>query len=183
MQFLLDNLSAQIIVGGMLLMLMGVNVQSQRAVNEVNGFYALRKQQLAFIDFLKKDMRNLTEVIDLNEDPYMRRFRFRARTETASNTAHVVTYQRVPVGEGRYRIDRYVDGQPAGGSMSTIVTWSIEARNAHGNPVTNAADASEIVVQFEAASPFGHAASAEHKRLSRWAGSFRPPLIQQTGNI
>ena len=81
-------------------------------------------------------------------------FRFRALASPGSNVVTEIAYRRTRArridGTDYYRIDRYVDGVRAGGSMSTLVNWEITACNAQGMPVAAAENAREIVIRFEA---------------------------------
>lgn len=193
MFFLLDHLSAQIIVGGMLLMLVTVHVRGQRAVQEVNQVYALRRQQIAFTDVLRRDLRNATQVMSLNEDAGTRTFSFRALTAPGTGADRLVTYRREWVarvdGVDRYRIDRYVDGVRDGSSMATVTGWEISARNAQGMSVLSAGDARQFVVRLEAANPYrSHDASDPYRQAgisarTQWDGAFHPPRIQQIENL
>lgn len=184
MHFLLDNLSAQIIAGGLLVILLGIQMRGQRAVQEVTSFYALRNQQLAFVEFMKRDMRNVTQVQSTQENPSDGTFTFQARTDPGLTTPHTVVYRRVwqrkVGGLDQYRVERYVDGALDGMSLSTITAWQIEARNADGVAVGAPADARQIFVHFEAVNPFTSGTAVDH---SRWEASFRPPLIQQIESL
>lgn len=190
MHFLYDNLSAQIIAAGMMLLLLSINVRSQRAVQDVTSFYALRSQQLAFIEVMERDLRNVTALTSTHEDSVSLAFQFQALTDSSSSIPHQVAYRRVWVrrveGVDHYKIERYVDGVAAGGSPSILVDWQIEARNAEGAPVDDPADARQVQVRFEALSLARRQrveGKLEQERRARWSGSYRPPLIQQMETI
>lgn len=183
MQIILDHLSAQIITAGLLLSLVAITASGQRSMYEANSFYALRKQQINFVSFLKRDLQNVTQVESVTEDPYTLTFTFYARTDSADAAPRQVTYRRVAVPSGEttfYQIERLVDGQPAGGSMSTLTYWDIRALNAEGDSVSTAANARMLLVEFEAENPYSN---AEEPERARWKAEFRPPLIQQTENL
>lgn len=184
MHILLDNLSAQIITGGLLLMLITVQARGQRTLHEVMGFYALRKQQVSFIDFLKRDLQNVTDASSLDEDPTTLTFTFYGQTDPADTTAHQVAYKRRLLGTQDgvevYDVQRFVDGVYAGGSMPTITDWQISARNAEGGAVAAPADARQIYVRFEVLNPFG---SHVGMGRTRWEATFRPPGLHPDDNV
>ena len=62
MHFLLDNLIATLVAGSVFLILIGINHRNQQAAFEAVNFYAMRQQQIAFIDMLKRDMQNVTRL-------------------------------------------------------------------------------------------------------------------------
>lgn len=184
MQLILDNLLAIIVTAGIMLVLVAVNHRTKMAAAEVSSFYSLREQQLNFVDVMKRDMQNMTELKSLKEDATTKQFRFMARTEPGDPTIREVFYKRAQTGNingvATYQIERIVAGQPAGGSAATITAWKIEARNAEGMQVAAFADARQIFVQFEAINPFSQGNTVDR---ARWEATFRPPLIQQKENI
>jgi hypothetical protein len=184
LQIILDNLLAVIVTAGILLVLVAVNHRSKMAAAEITSFYSLREQQLNFVDILKRDMQNMTEVKSLKEDASTRQFKFMARTEPGDPTIREVMYKRVAMssigGVNTFQIQRIVTGQPAGGSAATITGWKIEARNAEGMQVAAFADARQIFIQFEAINPFNQGNTVDR---ARWEATFRPPQIQQKENI
>lgn len=184
MQFLLDNVAAQIVTAGILLMLLTVSARSQRAVSEATHFAMMRKQQIGFVEFLKRDLHNLSEVVSVVEDSVSLEFTFHSRTDSASTTEHEITYRRVPAGEhdgvDLYRVERYQNGQYDGASMATLTTWVIEARNADGVGIADPANARQLYVRFEALNTYREAQTIDR---ARWEATFRPPSIQQNDTI
>ena len=184
MQLIFDNLVAVMIAGVLFLMLVAVNHRSQMAAVESSNYYALKQQELTFVETLKRDMQNVTNLQSITEDPMMLEFRFQARTDPADTTRRSVIYRRVYKGvqEGHnlYQVNRIVEGTSDGGSMSTIVDWKIIAQNEEGVQVSDVANARQIYVRFEALNPFKEGETVDR---SRWEATFRPPLLQQATSI
>lgn len=184
MQLIFDHLTATLVAGVLLLMLVGVNMRTRVAAFEVQSFYMLRQQQLNFIDVLEHDLQNIAEVVSVEEDPSLFTFTFRGRTDPADPAVYDIVYRRTWVetrnGVNFYRIERLVDGVAAGGSMSTITAWQIEARNEEGETVADAANARQVYIRFEAALPFREGDTVERVR---WESTYRPPMIQNKEHI
>ena len=184
MQFVFDNISAILVAGVLFLVLVAVNHRSRVAAVESSNYYALKQQQLSFVDVLKHDMQNITQLQTITEDPLTMEFRFRARTDPSDTNDHAVIYRRESVtqqeGVTVYQIRRYVDGNYDGGSMSTIVTWNIIAQNQEGIQVTDVDNARQLFLHFESLNPFE---KGETIGRSRWEATFKPPLLQQITNI
>ena len=184
MQLILDNLAAVMIAGVLFLILVGVNHRSRVAAVETSNYYALKQQQLSFVEVLKRDMQNVSSVASITEDAISFEYQFTARTDPADNVERTVVYRRVSMGLQDslhlYQIQRFVDGQPQGGSMSTIVEWEIISQNEEGARVTDIADARQIYIRFAAVNPYEQ---GETVKRSRWEAAFRPPLLQQATSI
>ncbi|MEX0747921.1 MAG: hypothetical protein WD275_07980 [Rhodothermales bacterium] len=184
MQLILDNLAAVVIAGVLFLILVGVNQRSRIAAVETSNYYALKQQQLSFVEVLKRDMQNVTSVESITEDPATLQFQFTARTDPADNIERTVIYRRVITGQQDglqlYQIQRLVNGVAQGGSMSTIVEWEITSQNEEGAQVTDIADARQVYVRFAAVNPYQ---AGETVDRSRWEAAFRPPLLQQATSI
>jgi hypothetical protein len=184
MQLIFDNLIAVLIAGVLFMILVGVNQRSRLAATEASGYYALKQQELNFVEVLKRDMQNVTSLHSIQEDPSTLEFQFDARTEPSDTTRRTVVYRRVfqteRDGEDLYQVRRFVDGVSDGGSMSTISHWQIVGQNDEGVPVTDVANARQVFVRFEAVNPFN---TGETIDKSRWEATFRPPLLQQATTI
>lgn len=184
MQFIFDNLSAILIAGVLFLILVAVNHRTRISAVEASTYYSLKQQQLSFVEILKRDMQNVTELQSITEDTTTLEFRFRARTDPADSNIRTVVYRREFVkeveGTPLYQIRRVVDGVADGGSASAIVSWQMVAQNEEGVKVSDVANARQVFVRFEAASP-----STEGQTIgrSKWEASFRPPLLQQATSI
>jgi len=186
MQIIFDHLAAVIIGGIVILILVAVNLRSRMVEVEATNHYALRAKQLVFVETVKRDMQNMTEVVSITEDSITGTFVFQALTDPDDSNPHQVTYQRVLV-ESRdsinlYHVNRLVDGVSDGGSSATITGWDIVARNEEGIQVADADDARQIYIFFEVVKPYAKD-ELDTIESSRWESTFRPPLIQQNLNI
>lgn len=184
MQLIFDNIVAIMIGGVLFLILVGVNQRSRVAAVESSAYYALKQQELNFIETLKRDMQNVTNLQSVEEDPGTLEFQFQARTDPSDTTRRTIVYRRVfqeeRGGHDLYQVQRRVDGSPEGGSMATIVTWDIVAQNEEGVEVADVANARQVFVRFEAVNPFQESDTIDR---SRWEATFRPPLLQQMTSI
>ncbi len=184
MQLIFDNLVAIMIAGVLFMILVAVNQRSRTAAIESSNYYALKQQELNFVETLKRDLQNVTDLQSTSEDPSTLEFRFKARTNPSDTSRHAIVYRRVYQGEqddeSLYQVERIVDGVSDGGSMSTIVTWNIVAQNGDGVAVSDIANARQDFVQFEAINPFERGDTVDK---SRWEATFRPPLLQQATNV
>lgn len=184
MQLIFDNLVAIMIAGVLFLILVAVNQRGRTAAIESSNYYALKKQELNFVETLKRDLQNVTNLLSTSEDSLTLEFRFKARTDPADTSRHTVVYRRVyqteQDDESLYQVQRIVEGVSDGGSMSTIVAWSIVAQNSDGVAVGDVANARQIFVHFEAINPFEKGETVDK---SRWEATFRPPLLQQATTI
>ncbi len=183
MQLILDNIVATMIAGVLFLVLVAVNQRSRMAAVETSNYYALKQQELTFVETLKRDMQNVTDLQSVKEDPMTLEFRFKARTDPADTTRQDVAYRRVYKGvrDGLplYQVQRIVAGQPDGGSMSTIVKWEIVGQSEDGGSCV-AASCRQIYVRFEAINPFQQGETVDR---SRWEATFRPTQLQQVTTI
>jgi hypothetical protein len=178
MQILFDNLSSVIIATMVLLMLLAVSLRSQEdQVTTIRHETALN-QQMSFIEnVLRRDMAGAASVQDLGVQPDGT-FTFRkVRQASGGGTEEVqVTYRRVETntlddGTQLYRIERRVDGDVDGGSMSTITSWNINVQNGQGAVPADAADAEQIDVSFDIVLPFS---SDENVERRSWNATYRP---------
>jgi hypothetical protein len=182
MQFLLDNILATVIAGTVFLMIVSLTVRGYETSVDTTNHYALKRQELNFIDVLKQDLSGVQKVYTPVEDPADSTFRFRTRINPGNDTTTaIIKYRRVWTQERNdvdfYQIQRIVNDAPSGASMLTITMWEIEARNVAGNPVVDSTlgEAGQIYVRFEAAAPFK---DDDIVSLSRWEATFRPPSLR-----
>ncbi len=184
MQFIFDNLSAILIAGVLFLILVAVNHRTRISAVEASSYYSMKQQQLSFVEILKRDMQNVSEIETATEDPLSLEFRFRARTDPSDPTIRTVIYRRAMMGEydgvSLYQIRRFVDGTMDGGSPSTILSWEIVAQNEEGVTVNDVANARQVFIRFEATAPVSDGQTISR---SKWEASFRPPLLQQANSI
>lgn len=178
MQFLIDNLLATIIATTIFLILVSATLHSQMRNIEMNNLYGLKKQELNFIELLKRDLHGVSKVDNVTETSIDSSFTFYAQLDNA-NPIHIpVKYKRIKVGMRGdvplYQIKRFESGVPAGASMVTVTSWVIEARNSEGGAITDPEDAGQVYVRFEAAAPWK---DDETVKRTRWEATFRPPLL------
>ena len=179
MQFILDNLLATVIAGMVFLILVSATLQNQLLAVEVQNSYSLKKQEMNFVEVLKRDMQGISKVTSVTESTIDSSFTFYAQLDNIDTTKVAVKYQRTKVGERNgaplYQVRRYEDGISAGASMPTITSWTILARNTEGGAITDPANAGQVYVRFEAAAPWRE---DETIRRSRWEATFHPPLLR-----
>jgi hypothetical protein len=178
MHFLIDNLVASIIAGSIFMILVGVSHRNQQAAFESVNFYAMRQQQIAFVDLLKRDMQNVTRIetaAEVGTDFVMH------VTDPGTSNENRVIYRREAVsGTDFYRIQRYVETSPgviapSGRSPETVSFWHIRARNAASQAVSDPDAATQIYVKFEMGAPYREGRTVKR---ARWDAAFRPPMIQ-----
>ena len=185
MQLLLDNLAATAISAAIFLMLVGASLQSQQAEVEIYTFEVLRKQQVNFVETLRRDMLSLTWLEDLEEDPADQTFTFYIRLPAQSvgdSTRVVYERQKVEERDGTdvYQIIRKAEPpggtlKQNGGSMPTITEWSIKARNQQGGAIASATEAEQVQVQFEVIPFHGKKKPFERRR---WGATYRPKMLR-----
>lgn len=186
MQLIYDNIVASMVGAAVLMIMVGTHQRNQISAAEATAHYMLRQQVIDFTDVLQRDMQNLSSVIDVEETD--NEFRFRAQTEVADTTKRLVTYERQSAGtlpdeEGNqvavYRIVRYVDGQVAGGSLSSISEWSIVALNEDESTILSPADAAAVRVTIAALPPIR---IGKNEGLAmqgtRWQATYRPHQLR-----
>lgn len=182
MHFLLDNLIATIVAASIFLILVGINHRNQQAAFESVNFYAMRQQQIAFVDLLKRDMQNVTRLETATEQG--NEFILFVTEPSTSNEVRVI-YRREPVAGSEYvRIQRYeMQGGSlvtSGRSSDTVSQWQIIGRNAANQPVVDPTAATQVYVNFEMGAPFREGRTVKR---ARWDAAFRPPMLQPNVSI
>ncbi len=177
MHIIWENLLAAILMMSIALTLVVVNARNQETLTETTAYYTLKTQGTAFTEILKRDLQGVEEVFTYAELDGV--FQFRARIGQ-ENTSRQIEYRRNQVtqrdGITFYEIQRFVDGERRGGSMSAITEWEIQALNEEGQPINDQSklgDCNQILVRFEAASPFVETETVDRMR---WESRFFPPL-------
>lgn len=178
MHFLLDNLVATIIAGSIFLILIGVNHRNQQAAFESVNFYAMRQQQISFVDLLKRDMQNVTRLESTQE--VGNDFTMFVTEPNTSDEVRVIYRREAVSGTDYYRIRRLVEVTPGtlvpqGRSSETVALWHIRARNSSSQPVNSVEAATQVYVRFEMGAPFREGKVVQR---ARWDAAFRPPMIQ-----
>ena len=199
MQFLLDNILASIISASLFLILVTVNHRASQANAETVAYYALKKQEYNFIEFMKHDFQNVREVKTTNGKQtwgmQSNTFAFIGEVKdspTSSRRIAEVQYRfrfvNTRDGVDLYQVERYVDDgsgtmEPAGKSMYTLTGWTIQALNKDKQPITSQANldqAAAIRVRFEAASSLSQAQVTQTLPRTRWKTVFWPRYLQNT---
>jgi hypothetical protein len=182
MHFLLDNLIATIVAGSIFLILVGVNHRNQQAAFESVNFYAMRQQQIAFVDLLKRDMQNVTRLETAAEQGTD--FVLFVTEPNTSNEIRVIYRREAVAGTNFYRIQRYeIQGASqvaAGRSPDTVSSWQIVGRNAANQPVLDPTAATQVYVNVEMGAPFREGKTVKR---ARWDAAFRPPMLQPNVSI
>lgn len=186
MQLIFDNIVASMVGASVLLIMIGTHQRNQIAAAEATAHYMLRQQVIDFTDVIQRDMQNLSSVIDVAETDSA--FRFMAQTDVADTTKREVKYEREYAGTAVdedgvsvavYRIVRYVDGNVAGGSLSTLSEWAITALNEDEAAILLPGDAAAVRVQLAALPPV-YVGKNEGKNMqgTRWQATYRPHLLR-----
>lgn len=201
MQFLLDHLSAIVVSGIVLLILLGVSLASQTSAVQAVQADARFAAADAIVDMLEGDLPNVGAGVAAGDDRILALEGTAALTTAfefsgavgASATAAVerVRYEleeagTVVVGQGAaqqtvpaYTLRRLVhDGSAfrlSGASRSTVTAFTVRLLDAAGAPVGSPLDAARVAeVALATASPLGDGAS-----VSRWQRRFQ--LLNVTG--
>lgn len=195
MQLILDNLTAMIVAGTILVLLAMITLRNGDTAIQAHNMESLRDQQIAFIETLQRDLQNVYAVNSTHDSTGVSgAFSFHARVVDEDDNVldRRITYQNTFVGtragQSLYRVMRW-EGAPAAGtagvqpgdvqagsSMATLTTWVIRARNEEGENVANPANTRQIYLRFESLPPFEHGDAALDK--ARFETTFRPPLLQ-----
>lgn len=186
MTVLLDHLSATLIGGVVLLIVLATLHLVQVEAMETTMHYSLARSTASYGDVLTRELRSLSRVISLRENPSDSTFTFLARVSAGDTTQSEVNYRRVLAGHrgGRpvYRIERYVNGALEGGSPVLVTDWNIEALRFSGQPASNTAEAVQIGVAFEAVAPFETEEHiAEELERTQWSLAVFPPFLRPDG--
>lgn len=187
MQLILDNIVASMVGSAVILMMMFVNHQSRMAATEAAGFYIMQQQVMSFTGTVQRDMQNLSSVTTVTEEDSV--FTFFAQVSPTDTTKQQVEYRRKKVGvrsiSGNaipvYQIERWVAGNPAGGSIATITDWNIQAQNAEGNSIADPADTRQVAVGFRVIPPIEvQAIEGVAVGDTRWQALYRPRMLRDS---
>lgn len=185
MQVIFDNIAALVIGSVVMLILGAVHQRGQHAAVEANAFYALKQQQLTFVQVLQHDLNSAVSLTSASIDPASGSFTFQTRPDPAGTALRGVTYRRVaeqqPDGSTAERIVRMVDGKESGATGPFVTRWAIQVRNGEGKAVSSAVDGREIAVSIELTYPTSSKTDAVEKLT--FDMTFYPPLLQQRTTI
>ena len=179
MHLLLDKLGATLIVVILFGMIFAVNSHNSQTMAETTAFYEMTTQSEAFAKILRRDLQGVADVLTIAEDPQpdgSTEFRFESRIGL-DTTRRTIIYKRksavVRHGIPFYYIERLVDGVVEGGSMDILTDWEIFALSEDAGTITDPADAAQVYVRFEAASPMIETGVVQR---ILWESRFFPPL-------
>ena len=188
MQFIIDHAASIIVASLVFLALIAINRRDRETTIETINYNALNKQELSFINTLKRDLQGVSKVVTTEEDPYTKTFTFFAQVDSTDTTKVEIAYKRVFV-EKRDTVDLYQIQRlekkggtmvASGASMPTIPSWTIRALNEDVQPAYLTTDARRIHVRYEAVAP-----CAEEQTVGRagWEATFHPPLLRSLNGI
>ena len=179
MHFLLDKMSATVIVMTLFLMIFTVNARNGKTLTETTAFYDMTTQSEAFAKILRRDLQSIANILTIAEDPQPNgstEFRFESRIGL-DTTLHSIIYRRklsgLRQGAPFYHVERLVDGVVVGGSLDNLTDWVILALNEDAGTITDPDDAAQIYVRFETASP---TVDMDVVQRILWESRFFPPL-------
>jgi len=181
MQFILDNIVA-VFVGSVVLLMIAVNLLAgQKESIDATAFYSLNRHVASFNEVVLNDARSLSRAVSVQEVD--RSFQFFARVSPGSSAEQLVEYRRtlgeVYDGVQTYRIERFVDGQPDGGTAFQLFDWQIEFLDASGAPASGPDDAAGLHVRLDAMTPITRSAASSLSEFtdSRWETVIHPPIL------
>ena len=200
MQFLLDNILASIVAASIFMILVTVNHRAGQATAETASYYALKKQEYNFIEFMKHDFQNVREVKTPNGvqiwNAQDSTFAFVGEVKDSPSSSRRIAevqyrYEFVEKRKGvdLFQVERWVNSsgtsgamEPAGKSMPTLTSWKIQTLNKDKQPVIDPANidqAAAIQVHFEAASPILQEELGQTLPRTRWKTTFWPRYLQE----
>lgn len=192
MQMILDLVVATVIAGTILLITLAVEFRGQQASVAATQYQAAKKGILSAVEWLEQDMNNLgsgfspaTDAIQhLDTTSSPREFSFYARTDSATATAQLVTYEweasesvvlentSPPTQVPLYEFRRFIDGALAGTTPATFTKFDIHLLDRDSVSVTaNLEDTRQVFVELAAISPLTKGSFMEQ---TRWNAVFRP---------
>ena len=200
MQLILDNIAAAMIGGVVLIIVIAVMHRSQQAQVEAGSYYALKTQALGFINLLERDIQNADSVMSTRMDLSGAHpsFYFYSRFDSTSAIAKCVRYTVEPsqtrtVQDSTlqlYQIHRYQGPHmtgcsefmltSSGASPATITSWSIIAKNASDQPITDSlllGETRAVGVRLSIWSPFKADPKSAIKETT-WEITIRPPMLR-----
>ncbi len=193
MQLWLDNIAASIVLVVLAMMLLSVESRTQQAALEQSSFYAMRTQQLRFIETLERDLHNAYRLDDLGMAGTDSLFDF--RTTLSANHADTVRvrYRLRRTGTSGtvalFQMERYERSAVGvyslqGASPPFVTAMRLEAQNEQAGAVGNVADAKQVLVSFELLTPW----RANLERIAtiervRWETTYRPLVLHDMPRV
>ncbi len=160
MHILLDNISATLIGGMVMLIFVASQAIGTDATINQTGYHAARAQVYAFGEQLQDDFENFglgvstgTNVI---QSQTSNQISFWRQLDTSNPTLSTVTYTFVATDTVDVRgtstplftIERSVNGVAEGGGPANMSAFALELRNSDGDAVANEADAFSVHLRF-----------------------------------
>jgi len=189
MQFLLDHVSSILVSGAVLLMVLSTNLSAQRAAIEETVAYAAKVQTLNLADYLEDDLlligdgtSDTIEEIDTNGDGQTTLFSFWREDE--SEVDMLVSYTLTETEEVEidgesiqlYQLNRFEDGDAAGGGASTLESFTVTMLNSAGNETSGIGAARLLRIRAVNVYPYGDADDMDMFR-SYWGITIAPPNL------
>lgn len=194
MQVLLDNLSATLIGGVLVLILLSVGLRVGGAETETQLYELSRRQSQAIAQQLEADLLNvgygLPSTTDAIEEWTDSTFTFNRRADTTSTAPVIqVSYRRLTVGtvevDGTpaplYRVERLQDGASEGGAPASLSAFDLDLVERDGTPTSDPADAVGLRVVFKTS--FGSRADDQTSSASRYERTFYPANLDIPASI
>ncbi len=193
MQLWLDNVAASIVLAVLAMMLLSVESRTQQAMLEQSSFYAMRTQQLRFIETLERDLHNAYRIDDTGMAGADSLFDFRTTLSTNHADTVRVRYRLRRTGTSGavplYRMERY-ERSPAGAyalrgaSPALVTTMRLEAQNEQAGAVADATEARQVMVSFELLTPWrAHLDRIATIERVRWETTYRPLVLHDVPRI
>ncbi len=190
MQLMFDHISSILVAGAVTLLLISTSLNAQQAAVEETISYAAKAQALNLADFLEDDLlligdgtTDTIEDVETNADGQTTLFSFWKDDEFGVDM--LVSYtlaeqDSVYIDEEwiqLYQLNRFEDGNPAGGGSSTLEAFQIIMLNAGGNVTASVAAARLVRVRVVTVYPFG---DPDDMGLFRnyWGIAIRPPNLE-----
>lgn len=181
MHSLLDQLTAVLVGGVVLLLLLSGDRRASADSVGAATYYALRQQAEAFGQTVQRDLTALSSPVSV--DAGAGSFSFDARITPLSDAESRIVYTLVEVGERDgvmlHRIDRTVDGAASGASPETVVSWAVEGQTDAGAPAATPGDIAQVEAEFLLALPHlppeGEGATLPDR--TRWQATVVPVVL------
>ena len=181
MQFILDNVVAAFVATVVLLILAVTLHASQKESVDATAYHSLNRHVASFNEVVLNDVRSLSRVLSVQEVDNS--FQFFARVSPGSSSEQLVEYRRT-LGDvydnvQTYHIERFVDGQPDGGTAFQLVDWQIEFLDIIGVPASGPENAASLHVRLDAMTPIARSAASNPSGFtdSRWETVIHPPIL------
>lgn len=187
---LFDNITATMVGGTILMILMTMQHQAQTMAVERSVNYVAKQNALEFGQWLQEDVANMgagmtfgSGVMDDIErsDGMTTRFRFQRKLDPSDANPHWVEYRAIPVdtvmiGQNQFkkevvlhRMARIVSGtsDQEGSSMGIITDFDVELLDIEGRVTSDRSAARQLRVSF--ASTFNYRDHQKYLRESHWS--------------